>query len=117
MQTTSEEEKVLSIVYRLTHLAELYDQFASYSAMRNEPLKPLKEFADRLEREGAPYGDGMVLKKTTKSNSVVPIFELFELYQNYPDRPEITIEEFTHFHKLVDRFRRDKGYHGTFLKE
>lgn len=116
MKNSSDEEKVFAIIYKLTHLAELYDQFVAFSAEKNIPVKTLEEFANELASKGNPYGDRLTLKRPVETNSIVPIFELYRMYEQYPERPEITMEEFIYQHRLVDKFRRQTGTR-NFIKD
>lgn len=101
------KQKIFQIIYRLAHLAELYDEYALWLSSKNLPVTSLAEFAKRLEDDGKPYGDSLSLQRHVEASSLVPIFELYELYQKYPGSPSITMEEFSRIHNSVDRFRRD----------
>lgn len=103
------DPKIFEIIYKLTHLAELYDQFVAYCNQKGLPIKSFAEFEQYMKNNGTPYGHGLSLKETVAHNTVLPIFDLYKLYQEYPDSPALSIEEFTYHHKIVDKFRRETG--------
>ena len=109
MNDESGDAKVFEIIYKLTHLAEVYDQYVAFSTGKGQPVKSLLVFAKQMVDNGTPYADGLNLKKTVEHNTVVPIFDLYKLYQEYPGSPDLSIEDFTYHHKTVDKFRRHTG--------
>lgn len=104
-----QDEKTFELVYELTHLAELYDEFVRFSADKDVPPLSFKDFAAGLKRKGAPFGRGVSLKQTRQNSTVVPVYDLYDLYLKMDGRSDLTLEEFAHHHKVVDRFRRETG--------